>query len=359
MKRLMAILLLICVLLCGCDSVFDGHYSSVRPHEQPSEPANNRTVSASNYSQLCSALAAFVETGRTDGVISVGKYVSDQVEQDMNRVVKEVVGSNPIAAYAVESIRFELGKSGGQMAVDLDISYIHNRAEILKIKQATGMRAAENLICNALKQCEADLVLKIEDYVDMDLAQIVENYALEYPQYVMEQPVVTANVYPDTGTDRVVELRFTYQTSRDSLRNMQEQVQPVFESAALYVSGDGAEKQKYSQLYSFLMERYDYQIAGSITPAYSLLRHGVGDSRAFAAVYAAMCRQTGLECMVVSGTRNAESFFWNIICDNGVYYHVNLLEGSFRERTDQQMTGFVWDYSAYPECGVEPELPEE
>ena len=45
------------------------------------------------------------------------------------------------------------------------------------------------------------------------------------------------------------------------------------------------------------MERYDYRIETSITPAYSLLRHGVGDSRAFAVVYAAMCQQAGLECL--------------------------------------------------------------
>ena len=72
-------------------------------------------------------------------------------------------------------------------------------------------------------------------------------------------------------------------------------MKPVFESAVLYVSGDGAEKQKFSQLYAFLMERFDYKVETSITPAYSLLRHGVGDSRAFATVYAAMCRLAGLE----------------------------------------------------------------
>ncbi len=45
-------------------------------------------------------------------------------------------------------------------------------------------------------------------------------------------------LYPDSGTSRVVELKFTYQTSRDSLRQMQPQVQRVFDSAALYISSD-------------------------------------------------------------------------------------------------------------------------
>ena len=167
-----------------------------------------------------------------------------------------------------------------------------------------------------------------------------------------------------------MELIFSYQTSRDSLRRMQSQVKPVFDAATLYVSGDGEEKQKFSQLYAFLMERFDYKLETSITPAYSLLRHGVGDSRAFATVYAAMCRSAGLECLVVTGARSGEPRSWNIVLDNGQYYHVDLLheQGSFWEYTDWQMSSYVWDYSDYPACngqnaeeklGEIPEITEE
>ena len=359
MKIRLAAALLVCVLLSGCGNVFDGHYSSVTPHEQQSSQAEDQTVAAANYGQLYAALETLVEDGKAEGVISVADYPADTVAQDMGRAAEEVLRQNPIAAYAVADIRYELGKSGGKAALALEISYNYGAAELQKIRDAAGMDEAAELVLEALAQCEANLVLRIMDYEQRDFVQTVESYALEYPQFVMEQPQVSVAVYPETGTDRVVALRFTYQTSRESLRSMKAQVEPVFESALLYVSGNGEEKEKYSQLYSFLTERYDYQLAGSITPAYSLLRHGVGDSRAFAAVYAAMCRQAGLECLVVSGTYNAESRYWNIICDDGVYYHVDLLEESFRERTDRQMAGFVWDYSAYPACGVEPEGAEE
>ena len=175
----------------------------------------------------------------------------------------------------------------------------------------------------------------------------------------MEIPQVSQSDY-GTGRDRVLELIFTYQTSRDALRRMQSQVQPVFDAASLYVSGEGKDYQKFSQLYAFLMERFDYKVEISITPAYSLLRHGVGDSRAFATVYAAMCRSAGLECMTVTGTRSGEPWTWNIILDDGCYYHVDLLRSNvnsqFQEYTDTQMENYVWDYSAYPVCiGTEAE----
>ena len=347
--------LALCMVLGGCSNVFDGYYSSVKPHQQQSTSGVSQNVSASNYTQLYSALTKMIEAGRVDGVISVVNYEQHLVETDMKRAISDAMSRNAIAAYAVESVSFEMGKSGGQAALDVSIQYTHNRAEILKIKQVHSVDEAKTVIASALNQCEADTVIQIRNFEDTDFIQAVESYALENPQYVMEQPQVTVNVYPESGTNRVVELRFTYQTSRESLRSMQEQVQPVFASAALYVSGDGEEGEKYSQLYSFLMERYDYQIDASITPTYSLLRHGVGDSRAFAMVYAAMCRQAGLECQVVSGTRDGESYYWNIVCDEGIYYHVNLLEVSYKERTDEQMAGFVWDYSTYPACGVAPE----
>ena len=93
------------------------------------------------------------------------------------------------------------------------------------------------------------------------------------------------------------------------------------------------------------------------------MRHGVGDSKAFASVYAAMCTKAGLDCQVISGTRAGEPWFWNIICEDGVYYHVDLLrcyrEGGYRKQGDTDMTGYVWDYTAYPVCGIQEEAPPE
>ena len=353
MKR--GITALLCLLLCaslwGCSRLFDGHYSSVTPHEQTSQETENQSVNASNYDQLFDAVETFIERGQTQGVIGVADYPAGQLQPDMNRLLVEIVRNNPVAAYALEGVHYEQGKSGGQMVVTMDISYSLSSAQIRDIQTVSGTQEAASMIHRALKEFRTELVFRVKNYEQMDVIEIVSRYAMDCPQYVMEQPQVSVNISPDSGSDRILELRFTYQTSRESLRNMRTQVEPVFESALLYVSGDGSPGEKYAQLYSFLMERYDYQIVGSITPAYSLLRHGVGDSRDFACVYAAMCRQAGLECMVVSGTFNGESRYWNIINQDDVYYHVDLLEGRFVKRSDGQMVGYVWDYSAYPPCG--------
>ncbi len=353
----------LCLFLSGCSAMLDGEYVWTQSHRIPVSPGNNQNISASTYQQLCGALTDLAEAGTEQATISVGRYDRGRLESDAARAVRSVCQQNPIAAYAVEKITYELGTSGGEAALAVKIRYLHDKTEIRKIRNVADNAEAEEAIAQALKACDAGIVLKIAAYEQTDFVQMVERYGLNHPEYVMESPQTTENVYPATGTTRVVELKFTYQASRDSLRHMQAQVEPVFASAKLYVSGDGLDSEKYSQLFSFLMERYDYTLETSMTPAYSLLRHGVGDSKAFAAVYAAMCRQAGLECFLVSGTREGTPWWWNIVRFDGAYYHVDLLrcdeDGRFRVSTDEEMAGYVWDYSAFPPCGTAVEGGEE
>lgn len=347
------LILILCLCLNGC-SWMSGGYVSVEPHLERQTQMVIDGISASNYVQLVTALEDIIQSGTESATIQVGQYNQDLVAGNMEMAVRYAMKSYPIGAYAVESIKYEIGTKGGKPAIAVQIGYIHSRVELRGIRYVNGMAEAENVIEEALRNCGPGVVLMVENYKNADFTQLVSDYAERNPQVVMEIPQVTAGVYPETGLNRVVELTFTYQTSRETLRQMQTQVSPVFDAAALYVSGEGADSQKYAQLYAFLMERFDYEITTSITPTYSLLRHGVGDNRAFAQVYAAMCRLAGLECMTVTGTRDGEPWCWNIVMDDVNYFHVDLLRcnelGGFREFTDEEMDGYVWDYSAYPEC---------
>jgi len=361
MKRNMLLILLsLCLLLTGC-----GPYVSVTPHREQRQPAQNDVVAAADYLELLGALKETIAAGTEVATITVAEYPQDQVEHGIQRAVRHARINDPIGSYAVEDIQYELGTRNGVPAVSMSITYLHNRSELLRIRKAFNMEQSEAIVSDALEDYGSGIVMLVQDYKQRDYAQFVQDYAQEHPQTVMEIPLVNQTIY-GTGKDRVVELIFTYQTNRDSLRRMQSQVKPVFEAATLYVSGDGEQRQKYSQLYAFLMERFEYKLETSITPSYSLLRHGVGDSRAFATVYAAMCRSAGLECLVVTGTRAGEPRTWNMVLIEGQYFHMDLLHesGSYREFTDGQMSGYVWDYSEYPVCtgwstGQNPEIPAE
>lgn len=362
MKRIrLPLALALSLLLTGCGWL-DGSYLSVTPHQQQRQNAQTEVISASNYSELIEALETIIAEGTEMAAINVADYPASALERGVEMATDHVMAYDAVAAYAVKQINCELGASVGQPAVAVTIDYHHGRAEIQQIRKVRDSREAQKIVAEALEGFEPGIVLLVEEYEVRDYTQFVQDYAQENPQTVMETPQVTEAVY-GSGGSRVVELVFTYQNSRDSLRRMQTQVQPVFDSAVLYVSGDDADRQKYAQLYAFLMERFDYKLETSITPAYSLLRHGVGDSRAFATVYAAMCRDAGLECLVVTGTHAGEPWTWNLVLDDGQYYHVDLLRcsesGGFREFPDAEMGEYVWDYSMYPASAGSSEISTE
>lgn len=361
MKRtLLPLILAVCLLLSGC-GWFNGSYVSVTPHQVQKQAAHTDSIVASNYREFLEALKQLVASGTEVAAIHVEEYPAKSLESGVRRAVFDVMHYDPVGAYALEDIQYEIGASSGLPAVSITASYRHNSTELQRIRKAADVQQAQRVVANALEGYEPGIVLLVTHYADTDFAQFVQDYASDHPETVMEVPQVTQALY-GTGDSRVVELIFSFQTSRDSLRRMQTQVKPVFDSAVLYVSGDGDDHQKFAQLYAFLMERFDYKQETSITPSYSLLRHGTGDSRAFAQVYAAMCRDAGLTCLTVSGTRDGEPWTWNMILDGGEYYHVDLLRcsenGKYRELTDGEMEGYVWDYSDYPQCSGAP-LPED
>ena len=360
-QAVIAICLALCLLLTGCAMGFEGDYLWQQSHPMPDSTEGGQNISVSDYASLYDALRQAVEAGLPQVTISVALYDRDAVASDMAHAVTQLRRFNPIAAYAVQDIQWKLGSIGGEQVLVAQMAYSCDQAHIRRIKAVDNNEQAMEAIASALCGFESGIVLRIRSYQEADFLQLVADYAAENPHLVMEVPEVSASIYPEKGNDRLVELKFSYLTSRDILRTMQQQVATVVDAAVDMVSLTQDTRGKYTQMYALLVERLDYSLETSLTPAYSLLLYGVGDSKAFATVYAAMCHQAGLECLTVVGTFNSEARYWNIVQIDGVYYHVDLLrskeEGQFRDMTDEEMEGYVWYFPAYPTCGPRPEAP--
>lgn len=360
MRRLLPICLILVLLLTGCSNWLDGSYSSVTPHEAEDALPDTGNVTVNYYAELYVALRRMVENVTTSSLLLAPEYNEAILKSDMERAIKVLRQENPVAAYALDEVHWELGTSGEQIAVAVNMTYTKAKAELLKIRRVSSEADGMEQIAKSLEQCDDRLVLYIERYSGNDYVQQVANYAMDNPQIVMELPKVTAVTYPETGSQRIVEFTFTYENSRDNLRYMRNHVSPVFRAAALNVSGDAEPAEKFELLYAFLMERHNYTVKTSITPAYSLIRYGEGDAKAFATVYAAMCREAELECKVVTGTRDGETWYWNLLFDGESWHHLDLLQCSqdqgFCWHLDGEMINYVWDYAQYP-ASVLADLP--
>lgn len=348
--RRFAALALSAVLLTGCGWM-DGSYVSVTPHQVGiGETAEGSVRSVRNYTELRGAIVGMIDSGEAEGLFSLAEYPRADVVRDMDRAVEYAMGTYPVGAYAVESIDYDFGTGLGASALSVDISYRRSREQIESIRTVRWTSGARKEVENALDECLDTLVLQVTGFQETDFNAMIRDYAARNPDRVMEIPGVSVRVFPDRGDIRVVELSFHYRTDRATLRDMREQVEPVFSSAVLYVTGQAEDRTKFYQLHTFLTERFDdYQIDTTVTPAYSLLCQGVGDSQAFAQVYAVMCSRTELEAKIVSGSKEGTSWWWNMVKINGAWYHVDLLgPRQFVTMTDEQMTGYEWDREAYP-----------
>ena len=194
---------------------------------------------------------------------------------------------------------------------------------------------------SCLNTCEPRLVVYLDASLTVNYQQMVRNYAAEYPQYVMEIPKVTAKFYPEQGEKQVVELTFAYQTNPDELRMLQGKVARVFYSAFQHSSGEATDQKKAEKLYDFLMNRYEYVYQTTITPSYSLLLQGTGDSRTMAEIYSAMCRQVNVSCRTVTGKRNGITWTWNVVEIDGESYHLDLIYCKDKEEFIAEIVKYI------------------
>lgn len=355
MKRLWspALILCICLLLSGCDYWYQSSYIHVSPHKIPSYGPQTEKMEVSNYEGLLVALTDLVEDVSSGGTIFYPKESAATVKTHMEAAIQNVLQTNPIAGYAVEEITFEVGQKSSVQAVAVNITYHRNTSDVRRLSKVESMQEAAQMVYTALDRFDVSTAFYVSDYKQTDFVQLAQDYVDRNPDVCMEMPQVTAAAYPQEGQERIVEVVFSYQNSREDLRNMQKDVADIFESAQMYVSSGANNRKKYEQLYSFIMLNYNNNtLRTSITPSYSLLKHGVGDSKAYATVYAAMCAHAGLNCSVITGTKDAQVYYWNAIEQGDGYVFVDLLDcaesGRFSMRRLEKMKNYVWDYSAYP-----------
>ena len=357
--KLLLPVLILTILLSGCGWM-DGEYTHISAHRETGPDVQDQVLTASSYLELEDVLAQMVRSGTSEGLIYLSDYAKNTADSGMYVVSRWLLTKDPVGAYAVEDVDYEVGSNSGKPAIAVTIKYRHTPMEIQQIRHVKNMVQAEDALGQAMETLKSGIVMLIDDYMSVDFVQMVTDYAQTHPQTIMEIPHVTEATY-GSEQSKVVELNFTYRSSRDSLKQMRQQVEPVFEAARMYVSEDAPVLQQYAQLYSFLMERFEYRIQSSITPSYSLLHHGVGDSNAFAVVYQAMCNSVGLDCRMITGTRIGEPWTWNLIDLGGHYGHVDLLQsnlsGGFHVLSAEEMQGYVWDYSSAPSGSMPEEEP--
>ena len=186
MKRILALVLALCLLLCGCSNWIDGSYSAVTPHTEPSNHGQRPTIAVYSYAELTAALSALLENGTESSILSLQYGTDETNRRDVELAVREVQNRNPYAAYAVESIGYVFGASGGRNAVNVRVVYLPNRVRMDKIQMVQTAAEARRIVTQRLDECSPGVVLYFDIAGQIDYVQLVEDYAQENPQMESE-----------------------------------------------------------------------------------------------------------------------------------------------------------------------------
>ena len=238
MKRIIIPFLLLAFLLSGCSSWMDGEYHSVKPHAAEGNKLSEDVVTVTGYNELRDALVEMVESGRQQSTIYIIGFTLEEVDQYMNTAIMHVFQNSAIGAYAVEDISFESGTSGGAAAIAVDVTYVHGRQEILRIKNAKDIEATKNYIAATLRNCENSVVIKVDEYIGMDVVQFVKEYVESNPHLCMELPKVSVSVYPKQGRERVIFRITKNPTASNAITTASSNIPVIEEKNESIISGE-------------------------------------------------------------------------------------------------------------------------
>lgn len=400
----LALVLALGSLCSGCNRLIGDDYLSVSQHYDPyaykeeTTPTESETEveseaaipSVTSYYEMLGLLRRFVTEGVEHGQFLLAENYSGDREEALSEAFVAMKTEDPLGAYAIDYMEYEHTQQSDGWLVTVDAVYRRSTSEIEAIKSVRGNDRAMELITETLDQLGASITLRISGYTEEDLREKVLRYCLEHPNKMVQTPEISLAIYPQSGNVRVVELHFSYNTDRETLRGMQAEADSVLASAERYAQYAPDSSSKLSLIYSYLTSRFVYSEDREGGSVYRLLCEGVGNSESFAAVTYYLCQKLGLDCQLVHGTRERSyridqpaeespeeqeteapaqdedsAYVWNMICIDGLYYHLDLQQDAlerlrtFRLRLDEEMVGYHWDQEAYPVCdGVLPE-PEE
>ena len=211
--RTAACALLAGLTLAGCAPMLERSYADVSPHVQFSDESENESIlRAETYQGLVSALLYLVGQGEEAGVIRLYQYagITGAAASDVDRACLEVTQQDPLGAYAVDYIKYDVEQTAAYYQVDVKLAYTRTPEEIAGVISVTGSSAVEGELEELLKETPEMVAFRISYFTAEDSAETLRQAVMEVYEARREDlpPLeqVTVTLYPDSGPQRVAEI---------------------------------------------------------------------------------------------------------------------------------------------------------
>ena len=356
-KRITALALALCLglSLTGCASLLEREYVVVSPYQPVSNLSGaSSALRVESYQELVNAILYLITTSEEQGVLNLYNYTQD-VETDLTRACQEVLQEDPLGAYSVEQITHNYSLIVSYYEVNLQIAYRRSREQVGSIAAVTGSSAIRSVISRALTTFAPESVLRISYFTEDEdyIRSLIEQAYYDSPITALGMPETEINIYPNSGSQRIVEIILSYPHGLETLR----QQSRILSSLTPIMVTEGATAQS---LYDTIANGLTVSPDSGKSSTYDALVNKEADSEGAALAYQLLCDQAGIECYLVRGFLNESVHFWNIVrTEDGLYRHMDLSAG-LSGLSDPELTAsaaYLWDTREYPACPL-PEAPD-
>jgi hypothetical protein len=361
MKRRISVLILaLCLLLAGCSSMLDRQFNPpVQAHNQfPAADTDSSALRAETYTELVNAVFYLVSQGQKKGVVKLYNYTRD-VASDLAAACLEVAREDPLGTYAVDYIKHDYTRVLNYYEATITIGYRRTPEQIASIVPVTGSSAIRGEVQNALDNFSPEVVLRVSYFTEDAnyIGSLIRQAYYDTPAAAFGMPDYTVSLYPDTGTQRIVEVTLTYPDDPAVLRQksaqLKQQARDLLSSLLSTSTGDT----RLAGILTALRARSNQLFAAAggaslSSSPYAALVSGAADSEGRALALTLLYNMAGAECNVVSGTLNGQSHFWVIVVTSAGPRHADpaMADGLFRGDQTMEAAGYAWNASDYPAC---------
>ena len=148
------------VSLCGCTSVFDKEYLSVRPYEEPSNLLTDAdTTQIRNYAGLMRALNAMAAQYERSFVLAFGDY-DGIIADDLAAACEELRTGTAIGAYCIDSVTYETEQVVAYCEASITIAYNRPENEVRSIYSAQTQKSILDCVVDALDRQKTQFAIQ-------------------------------------------------------------------------------------------------------------------------------------------------------------------------------------------------------
>ena len=348
-----------CMVFLSSCGLYNKEYVSVSDYSQESrqDTMDSEIISVSDSSQLEMAVISIIEHYEDSNVIVFDSGYNGDPTSDLSSVCRQIVQRNPLCAYCVENITFDIYKVPAYYEAKINVHFAEQSIGIGEIIRLNYGGEIKSVLSKAMKNGDKKIAVLVNrstlsaDDIIKESESIYYSSPLSFPS----EPSVSVNIYSDNGNKRLYEISIDYGVSDEQYNLFKDST-----GSFSFQAGDTAELnelEKVSLAVSYLLSNCTVSENSSDNTAFSALIQGKADSEGLSLAMISLCSTLNIDCKIVKGQHEWKNHYWNIVRIDGSYYHIDMercitedASKGFLLNDDSMWNSYRWDLSGYPQC---------